>query len=115
QKQMSKMAFSSTFSNFSHEPVIRFAEKVASIAPKDLNAVFLTSGGSESNDSAFKLARHYWKIQGKPDRKKIISRKKAYHGVSSGSTSATGIPEFWDMAGKMMPDFVYAKAPYEID
>lgn len=114
QKQMSKMAFSSAFSTFSHEPAIRLAEKIANIAPESLNAVFFTSGGSEGNDSAFKLARHYWKIQGKPERRKIISRKKAYHGVSAGATSATGIPEFWDMAGKLMPDFVYAKTPYEI-
>lgn len=114
QKQMSKMAFSSAFSTFSHEPAIRLAEKIAQIAPDGLNAVFFTSGGSESNDSAFKLARHYWKIQGKPERRKIISRKKAYHGVSAGGTSATGIPEFWEMAGQLMPDFVYAETPYEI-
>lgn len=112
--QMGKLAFSSAFSTFSHEPAIRLAEKIASISPKGLNAVFLTSGGSESNDSAIKLVRHYWKILDKPDRRKVISLKRGYHGVAAASTSATGIPEFWDMAGHMMTDFTHAKSPYEI-
>lgn len=114
QKQMGRLAFSSAFSTFSHEPAIRLAEKIADLAPEGLNAVFFTSGGSESNDSAFKLAHHYWKISGKPERKKIISRKKAYHGVSAGATSATGIPEFWEMGGLLVPDFLHAETPYEI-
>ncbi|HEU5140264.1 MAG TPA: aspartate aminotransferase family protein [Bacillales bacterium] len=113
-EQMMKMAFSSAFSTFSHEPAIRLAEKVAELTPGDLNAVFFTSGGSESNDSAFKLARHYWKLKGEPERRKIISRKKAYHGVAAAATSATGIPEFWDMAGLLSDDFHHAEAPYEI-
>src|SRR5699024_11995251 len=67
---------------------------------------------SDLNDTAFKLARHYWKLKGEPERRKIISRKKAYHGVAAASTSATGIPQFWDMAGTFMPDFVHADTPY---
>ncbi|TCP30193.1 putrescine aminotransferase [Scopulibacillus darangshiensis] len=114
EEQMSKLAFSSAFSTFSHEPAIRLAKKIAGLTPGDLNAVFLTSGGSESNDSAFKLARHYWMISGKPERRKIISRKKAYHGVSAGATSATGIPEFWKMGGMLVPDFLHVETPYEI-
>lgn len=113
-EQMKKMAFSSAFSTFSHEPAIRLAEKIAKLTPGDLNAVFFTSGGSEANDTAFKLARHYWILNGEPKRRKIISRKKAYHGVAAAATSATGIPEFWDMAGKFSDDFVHADAPFEI-
>lgn len=113
QEQMEKLAFSSAFSTFSHEPAIRLAEKIAQISPGHLNAVFLTSGGSESNDTAFKLARHFWKLLGKPERKKIISRKRAYHGVAAAATSATGIQEFWNMAGWLMTDFLHADAPYE--
>src|SRR5690625_1020515 len=94
KEQMDKLAFSSAFSTFSHEPAIRLAEKIASIAPEGLNAVFFTSGGSESNDSAIKLARYYWKLQGKPKKDTIISLRRGYHGVAAASTSATGIPEF---------------------
>lgn len=111
--QMMKLAYSSAFSTFSHEPAIRLAAKVASMAPGDLNAIFFTSGGSESNDSAFKLIRHYWLLKGEHKRTKIISRKKAYHGVSMGATSATGIPEFWNMpgSGSLAPSFFHAEAP----
>ena len=114
KEQMEKLAYSSAFSTFSHEPAIRLAKKIADLAPPNLNAVFFTSGGSESNDSAIKLVRHYWKIQGQPMRNKIISLKRGYHGVAAGATSATGIPEFWNMAGHMLTGFAHAKNPYEI-
>src|SRR5690625_4997403 len=94
KEQIEKLAFSSTFSTLSHEPAILLAEKIASIAPEGLNAVFFTSGGSESNDTAFKLARYYWKLQGTPEKHNIISLRRGYHGVAASSTSATGIPEF---------------------
>lgn len=99
KEQMDKLSFSSAFSTYSHEPAIRLSHKISQLTPGNLDTIFFTSGGSEANDSAIKLARHYWNIQGKPDKKKIISRKKAYHGVAMGSTSATGIPEFWKFAG----------------
>ncbi|UGB32230.1 aminotransferase family protein [Metabacillus sp. B2-18] len=108
-EQINKLSFSSAFSTFSHEPAIRLAEKLAHLAPGDLNTVFFTSGGSEANDSAFKLARYYWILKGEPNRKKIISRKKAYHGVATGATSATGIPEFHRVTNSLAPDFVYAE------
>lgn len=106
KNQINELAFSSTFSTYSHEPVIRLAAKIAELSPGDLNNVFFTSGGSEANDSAIKLARHYWITKGKPNRRKIISRKRGYHGVSLGATSATGIPEFWKMAN-VTPDFIH--------
>ncbi|WP_174614370.1 aspartate aminotransferase family protein [Virgibacillus ihumii] len=111
-KQMKKLAFSSAFSTFSHEPAIKLAEKIASISPEKLNAVFFASGGSEANDSAIKLVRHYWNIQEQPERRKIIALKRGYHGVAAASTSATGIPQFWKMAGHMMTDFTHADTPY---
>jgi len=113
-KQMESLAFSSAFSSFSHEPAIKLAEKIAQLSPKSMNAVFFTSGGSESNDTAFKLVRHYWKIQGKPEKRKIISLKRGYHGVAAGATSATGIADFWKMAGHLMQDFYHVKSPYKL-
>src|SRR5699024_8836446 len=112
--QTKKLAFSSTFSTFSHEPAILLAEKIASLSPENMNAVFFTSGGSESNDSAIKLIRHYCKIKGQQNRRKILSRKRGYHGVAAASTSATGIPQFWEMAGHMEDGFVHAATPYGI-
>lgn len=107
KEQMSKLAFTSAFSNWSHEPVIRLAAEIAEWTPGDLNVTFFTSGGSEANDTAFKTVRHYWKIKGKPDKKKIISRKKSYHGVAMGATSATGLEEFHTFTSSIAPDFHY--------
>ncbi|MFT8320746.1 MAG: aspartate aminotransferase family protein [Bacillus sp. (in: firmicutes)] len=108
-EQINQLSFSSAFSTFSHEPAVLLAEKLANIAPGNLNTVFFTSGGSEANDSAFKLARYYWIMQGKPERKIIISRQKAYHGVATGATSATGIPEFHQVTNSLAPDFLHVE------
>ncbi|VEF47108.1 aminotransferase [Bacillus freudenreichii] len=112
-EQMSKLAFSSTFATFSHEPAIELAAKIAEITPGDLNTVFFTSGGSESNDTAFKLVRHYWKLKGQPEKKKIVSRRKSYHGVAMGATSATGLQPFRDFTTSLAPDFYYVESTPE--
>ncbi|MBA3429688.1 MAG: aspartate aminotransferase family protein [Actinobacteria bacterium] len=75
-----------------HPQSITLAERIASRAPGDLNRVFFTSGGSESVESAIKLARHYHKLTGHPRKTKFIAREIAYHGSSLGALSATGIP-----------------------
>jgi len=113
KEQMSKLAFTSAFSNWSHEPVIRLAAEIAKWTPGDLNVTFFTSGGSEANDTAFKTVRHYWNVNGKPEKKKIISRKKSYHGVAMGSTSATGLEEFHTFTSSIAPDFHYVDSSIE--
>lgn len=109
-KQMSTLAFSSTFNSWSHEPAIRLAAEIAKWTPGDLNATFFTSGGSDANDSAFKTIRHYWMLKGKPEKTKIISRKKSYHGISIGTTSATGIEEFRTFTTSLSPNFYYVES-----
>ncbi|MEB6548812.1 aspartate aminotransferase family protein [Heyndrickxia sporothermodurans] len=106
-EQMNKLAFSSCFATFSNEPAIRLAAKLAEITPGNLNSTFFTSGGSEANDTAYKLARHYWILKGRPEKKKIISRKRSYHGVAMGATSATGLKPFRDFTNSLAPDFYY--------
>ncbi|MGE8035648.1 aspartate aminotransferase family protein [Lysinibacillus sp. KCTC 33748] len=107
KEQMDKLAFSSCFATFSNEPAILLAKKLAELAPGDLNTTFFTSGGSESNDSAYKLARHYWILKGEISRKKIISRSRSYHGVAIGATSATGLKGFRDFTNSNAPDFLF--------
>jgi adenosylmethionine-8-amino-7-oxononanoate aminotransferase len=77
--------------SYAHPPAIELAARIAGLAPGDLNRVFLTSGGSEAVESAIKLARQYFHLQGKPTKHKIIAREVAYHGTSLGALTATGI------------------------
>lgn len=113
-EQMEKIAYSSSFKGFSNEPAIRLAAKLASLAPGDLNSVFYTSGGSESNDSALKLTRFYWGLKGKPEKRKFISLGKGYHGVTLASQTATAIPAFHEFAGSFIDDIFHA-LPHELE
>ncbi|MFD1036911.1 aspartate aminotransferase family protein [Virgibacillus byunsanensis] len=112
-QQMGTLAFSSAFSAWSHEPVIRLAAKIAEMTPGNLNTTFFTSGGSEANDTAFKTVRHYWKLKGQPEKKKIVSRKKSYHGLAMGATSATGLQPFRDFTTSLAQDFHYVESTVE--
>lgn len=109
KEQMGKLAYSSCFATFSNEPAIKLASKLAEVAPGKLQATFFTSGGSEANDTAYKLARHYWLLKGQPYKKKIISRTKSYHGVTMGATSATGLKPFRDFTYSLAPDFYHVQ------
>jgi adenosylmethionine-8-amino-7-oxononanoate aminotransferase len=79
--------------SYAHPPAIQLAARIASLTPGDLNRIFFTSGGSEAVESALKLSRQYFKLTGKPNKTKLISREIAYHGTSMGALSATGIPD----------------------
>lgn len=79
--------------SYAHPKAIELAERLASHAPADLNRVFFTTGGGEAVETAWKLAKQYWKLVGKPAKHKVISRAIAYHGTPQGALSITGIPE----------------------
>src|SRR6476469_7967099 len=89
-KQASELAFFPLWS-YAHPSAIRLAERLADEAPGDLNRVFFTTGGGEAVESAFKLAKHYFKLIGKPMKHKVISRAVAYHGTTHGALALTGI------------------------
>ncbi|WP_370614721.1 aspartate aminotransferase family protein [Mumia sp. Pv 4-285] len=91
-KQARELAFMPLWS-YAHPPAIQLAERVASYAPGDLNRVFFTTGGGEAVESAWKLAKQYFKLTGKPTKHKVISRNIAYHGTPQGALSITGIPD----------------------
>lgn len=74
--------------------------------PGDLNRVFFTTGGGEAVESAWKLAKQYFKITGKPLKHKVISRQIAYHGTPQGALSITGIPAFKQMFEPLVPGSV---------
>jgi len=90
-KQARELAFMPLWS-YAHPSAIELAERVAGYAPGDLNRVFFTSGGGEAVETAWKLAKNYFKLTGKPMKHKVISRAIAYHGTSQGALSITGLP-----------------------
>jgi adenosylmethionine-8-amino-7-oxononanoate aminotransferase len=110
--QMETLDYASAYAGFSNEPAIRLAEKIVSLAYDTMSGVYFTTGGSESNESAFKFARYHWKRLGKPDKVKIISRRYAYHGVTMAAMSATSLPNYQKMFGPMVPEFLQVAPPY---
>jgi adenosylmethionine-8-amino-7-oxononanoate aminotransferase len=89
-RQAKELGFFTNWS-YAHPVAIELAERIANLAPGDLNRVFFTSGGSEAVESAWKLARQFHKVNGEPLRTKIIGREVAYHGTTFGAMSITGI------------------------
>jgi adenosylmethionine-8-amino-7-oxononanoate aminotransferase len=91
-KQARELAFFPVWS-YAHPNAIELADRLAGYAPGDLNKVFFTTGGGEAVETAWKLAKQYFKLVGKPMKHKVISRAVAYHGTPQGALSITGIPD----------------------
>ena len=91
-RQMLKLPYYHTFAHKAHDIGIELAEKLLSIAPVPMTKVFFVNSGSEANDTVVKLVWYYNNAVGRPQKKKIISRTKAYHGVTVASASLTGLP-----------------------
>jgi len=89
--QMSQLEYFPLWS-YAHVPAIRLAERLAHYAPGDLNRVFFTTGGGEAVETAWKLSKQFFKLQGKPEKHKVISRQFSYHGTTQGALSITGLP-----------------------
>ena len=91
QAQLRKLPAYSTFGDLSNRPAIELAERVSALAPVEGSKVFLTSGGSDSIDTATKMARRYWQLLGRTERTLLITREHAYHGMHVAGTSLAGI------------------------
>ena len=101
-KQAEQLAFFPIWS-YAHPAAIELADRLADYAPGDLNRVFFSTGGGEAVETAFKLAKYYWKLQGRPTKHKVISRAVAYHGTPQGALAITGIPAMKEMFEPVTP------------
>src|SRR5687767_5137264 len=110
--QIKEIAYFSAYTGSSNVPAITLASRLVDLASNVFAAVFFTSGGAESNESAFKTARFYWKTQGKPDKIKVIARTNAYHGVTLQAMSATGMSPYWKMFEPRVPNFLHVPTCY---
>ena len=111
-EQMKELAYYNTFFNTTHAPAALLAKRIAELAPPHINQVFFGSSGSESNDTAIRTVRHYWSLQGKPEKHIIISRHDAYHGSTIAATSMGGMAAMHGQLGPRVPGFVHVMAPY---
>jgi adenosylmethionine-8-amino-7-oxononanoate aminotransferase len=110
--QMRRIAFASAYIGATNEPAVRLSEIIVRHAYTNSAAVYFTTAGAESNESAFKFARYYWKVKDQPNKTKIISRIHAYHGVTIAAMSATGMAAYHKMFGPLVPGFLQVAAPY---
>ena len=97
--QLQRLAFNTLWGT-AHPPALQLAARLAEIAPPEINEVFFTSGGSESVEAAWKIVRQYHIANGQPQRLKAIARKIAYHGVTLGALSLTGVPGYKEPFGR---------------
>ena len=95
-EQMRRIAYYPSFWDFSNEPAIRLAERLTGRMPagREIDRFLFTSGGSEANETNFRIARAYQAVKGRPERRKILSRSSSYHGITRGAGSATRIPAY---------------------
>ncbi|MCX6487573.1 MAG: aspartate aminotransferase family protein [Mycobacterium sp.] len=109
--------------SYATPPAIELADRLAHYAPGDLNRVFFTTGGGEAVESAWKLAKQFYKLTGKPGKYKVVSRAIAYHGTPQGALAITGLPEFKAPFEPLTPggfrvpntNFYRAPEPYDTD
>jgi 4-aminobutyrate--pyruvate transaminase len=111
-QQMRKLPFYHAFAAKSHEPLIQLAEMLLERAPVPMSKVFFANSGSEANDTAIKLIWYYNNARGRPAKKKIISRARAYHGVTIASASLTGLAANHRAFDLPLPGFLHTLTPH---
>jgi putrescine---pyruvate transaminase len=90
-EQMVQIEAYATFQQYATRPPLDLSERLAAMSPIPSTKVFLTSGGSDAIDAAAKLARRWWAVQGRPEKRILVSRERAYHGLHGFGTSIAGL------------------------
>lgn len=112
EEQMRRLCFYPSFFNSTTEPAILLAAKLARLAPPRLTHSVFSNSGSEANETALKITRSYWKLRGRPNKRKILSRTFAYHGVTLATTSMTGLVSCTAPFDLPLPGFIQVPGPY---
>ena len=112
EQQLRKLSYSQLFGSRTNEPSVLLAEKLSDMVPFDASRVFFGLSGSDANDTQVKLMWYYHNAIGNPDKKKIISREKGYHGVTVASGSLTGLPAFHKHFDLPIPGILHTNSPH---
>ena len=111
-EQARRMPYYHTFASMVNEPSARLAEKLVSLAPGDMSKVFFGSSGSETNDTQVKIVRYYHNVLGRPEKKKIIARRGAYHGSTLGGASLSGLDHMHGAFDLPLDGFLHVDSPH---
>ena len=111
-RQLSTLPFYHVFSGRAHGPVVDLAEKLLSIAPVPMSKAFFTNSGSEANDTAVKMLWYRANAIGKPEKRKVISRLRGYHGITAVAASMTGLPINHSSFGLPLEGFIHTGSPH---
>ncbi|MEE2964421.1 MAG: aspartate aminotransferase family protein [Acidobacteriota bacterium] len=110
--QAETLAYVSGYTGSSNMPAIELAERLATLTYPSINRFFFTCGGGEATESSIKMSRAYWKLRGRPEKTKVISRIEGYHGVTMAAMSATGLSAYWPLFEPRVPGFIHIPSPY---
>jgi len=111
-KQMRELAYYNSFFQSSTPTQIELSHVLADLTPAGLDHIFFTNSGSEANDTIVRMVRHFWQVEGKPQKTKFISRTLAYHGSTVAATSLGGMQNMHDMGHSLLPDFEHITHPH---
>jgi putrescine aminotransferase len=109
---MQRLEYFTSFWEFSNERAIELAERLVGLAPQSISRVYFTSGGSESNEAALRMARYVQYRRGRTGRDWILARRNSYHGIGYGSGSASGFPVYHEGFGPMLPHVRHLTPPW---
>ena len=110
--QAKKMAFFHLYRSSSNEPVIRLSARVLRMAPDTMSKIYYGMSGSDANETQVKIVWYYNNVLGRPDKKKIVSRKRGYHGASLMAASLTGLPRFHETFDLPLARVLHTAAPH---
>lgn len=111
-RQMRTLPAYHLFGGKTYAPAVELAERLLAMAPVPMARVLFAGSGSEANDTAIKLVRYDNHVHGRPEKRKIIARARAYHGVTLGAGSLTGLPHAQEHFGLPLEGFLHAECPH---
>ena len=110
--QIETLSYFNSFFKATNKPAITLAEKLVEITPAGLNHVFYANSGSEANDTALRMVRHYWTLEGKPEKQTIIAREMSYHGSTVAAGALSGMPSMHEQAA-VVANIEHIQCPYQ--
>ena len=110
--QVAELSYFNSFFKSTNPPAITLAEKLVDITPDGLNHVFYANSGSEANDTALRMVRQYWMLEGQPEKQTVIAREMAYHGSTVAAGALSGMPPMHEQAA-VVPDVQHIQCPYQ--